>query len=219
MNEVMATLVTAHTLVDTTGCALDDVEALTDPTAPETLSVEERAVYVALAQQYLEAFGDRQGTLDPRSGDNLRRDSATGLFALSGRVDLVLQPPDGVPVLQRAHGREPRTSWADPGYAALLKVPVPAAHNDPMLRIRRIWAGPVAGASERTVTRAEVENFRDDVAAMVLDARADPDRTTPGWWCTSCPAMLRCPAVAQVPFEDVVVRMTPSPPINPSAGP
>ena len=216
VNEVVSAIRSTHTLADeramTVAEVLDDDPARALP--PDTLSTEEQAVFRALVEQYREAFGDHPATIDlTRSGATQRRDSASGLFTLSGRTDLVLNPRretgevDGVPIVRRIHTRQPRSTWADPGYAVLLRLPTPRAANDVVLRVERTWASPVPGVSENVVTGDDVDRFRTDLLALITHAPQRSDVAEPGWWCGSCPVIQRCPAVAQQPFEELVTNV------------
>ena len=216
VNEVVLVIRSAHTLADerakTVAEVLDDDPARALP--PDTLSTEEQAVFRSLVEQYREAFGDHPATLDlSRSGATQRRDSASGLFTLSGRTDLVLNPRresgevDRLPIVRRVHTRQPHSTWADPGYAVLLRLPTPRAANDVVLRIERMWASPVPGASENVVTGKDVDGFRTDLLELITHAPQRRDVAEPGWWCGSCPMMRGCPAVAQQPFEELVANV------------
>ena len=216
VNEVVLAIRSAHTLADeraiTVAKVLDDDPARALP--PDTLSTEEQAVFRSLVEQYREAFGDHPATIDlSRSGATQRRDSASGLFTLSGRTDLVFHPRgeseevDRVPIVRRIHTRQPRSTWADPGYAVLLRLPTSRAANDVVLRIERMWASPVPGVSENVVTGDDVDGFRTDLLELITDAPQRSDVAEPGWWCGSCPVIRRCPAVAQQPFEELVANV------------
>ena len=185
---------------------LDDDPAAATP--PDTLSTEEKHVFTALIEHYREAFGDEHLTLDVRqSGATQRRDSASGLFTLSGRTDLVLKTPDddpGTVTVRRIQTRQPRSTWSDPGYALLLRLPLARAANDPVLRVERLWSSEAPGTSQHIVTGADVETFRSELLAMVTEAPLGADRTEAGWWCGSCPVIQRCPAMQQQSFEDIV---------------
>ena len=210
MNEVVSVIRSLHTTADgqnrTLAEVLDDDPAAATP--PDTLSTEEQLLFTALIEHYREAFGDGRLTLDVvRSGATQRRDSASGLFTLSGRTDLVLQPSDqttDVSTIRRIHTRQPRRNWSDPGYALLLRLPMARAVNDPVLCVERLWSSPIPGTSEHIVTGAEIEAFRSELLAMVTEAPLSADRTEAGWWCGSGPVIQRCPAVQQRSFEDVV---------------
>lgn len=213
INETTLALRSAHTAADERGVRLstvvdDEPDRLR---APDTLSTEEQAVFEALVQHYVETFGDADLTLDlAHSGATQRRDSASGLFTLVGRTDLVLhgRTAEGrtIPLVRRIHVRRPRTTAADPGLVVLLKLALPPATNDAVLLVERLWFAPVPGVSEHTVRVADVDAFRTRVLAAVTDARSDPERATPGWWCSSCPVLTGCPAVAQESFEQLIAR-------------
>lgn len=213
INETVLALRSAHTAADEQDVRLatlvdDEPHRLR---APVTLSTEEQAVFGALLQSYVEAFGDGDLTLDlAHSGATQRRDSASGLFTLVGRTDLVLVGhTDGgrpIPVVRRLHVRRPRTTATDAGLVVLLKLALPPAANDAVLRVERLWFAPVPGVSDNTVRVADVDAFRTRVLAAVTEARAEAQRTMPGWWCSSCPVLPGCPAVAQESFELLIGR-------------
>lgn len=213
INETTLMLRSTHTVADERGVRLstvvDDEPDRLRP--PITVSTEEQVVFSALVEHYVEAFGDADLTLDlAHSGATQRRDSASGLFTLVGRTDLVLvgQCVEGraIPVVRRIHVRRPRTTATDAGLAVLLKLALPPAANDAVLVVQRLWFAPVPGVSEHVVRVADVAAFRTRVLAAITEARADPGRATPGWWCSSCPVLPGCPAIAQESFERLIAR-------------
>ena len=90
-NAVTEAIRIAHRGHETDALPLDTtLAAIAD--APAGLSVEEGLEYRSLIEQYREAFGDDDRVApDPRSGDNLRRESVAGRFVLSGRADVIVR--------------------------------------------------------------------------------------------------------------------------------
>lgn len=198
-NAVNEAIRAAHTVVQQHNVAFDEAVINTPASG---LAVEERYVFGQLLDQYTEAIGARRYALDSRSGTTLRRPSASGAFQLTGRLDLVVRTADDCDdatlAVHRVQMSAPpdNTTWADAGAAVLLSVG--------RLRTVRIWKG---GVDERIVDETDIRRFRDELHDAIDTARARPDETNPGWWCTNCRVALRCPALASDPFERVLSRL------------
>lgn len=225
-NAVSNAIITAHTILEDRrnpqppGTSIDDL-LVRNP--PQSLSVEEQYVYVQMIDQYAEVFADDEATLDPRSSTTQYRNSSAGQFALSAKIDLLFRRPNGALELRRVSPRRTAThvqgqsTVADAHVAAILIGPGMArAHNDTVLHIARLSALPVASVDFSFVTLGDLQRLRTEILAAVLSSQSEPDQTTEGWWCTSCPAAIGCPAIPQRAFEDVIQRIRTSPGSNDS---
>ncbi len=220
-NAVSDAIITAHTILEDRrhpqppGTTVDDL-LVREP--PKHLSVEEQYVYVQMIDQYAEVFADDEATLDPRSSTTQYRNSAAGQFVLSAKIDLLFRRSNGSLELRRVSAKRSAThvrgqsTPADAHVAAILVGRGSArAHNDTVLHVARLSALPTPTVDFSFVTLGDLQHLRTEILAAVLASQKDAEQTTEGWWCTSCPAAIGCPAIAQRGFEEVIQRMQTSP--------
>jgi hypothetical protein len=184
----------------------NDIPPLFTMQPPAGLSVEEQSLFTRTLEQYDDAFGDEPGTLHERAGEIIRRPSAAGGFQLSARIDLVFRVPQQPLEIRRIRLKEappfdPPVRRADIGLAALLRSANESSTT--MAVVRTLWAHTTASVTQAEVTGDQVRAIRDEVNAMVDQARATPDHAVSGWWCNSCRFAHRCPAIAQTPIEQL----------------
>jgi PD-(D/E)XK nuclease superfamily len=183
-------------------------EFRTDP--PAGLSVEEQLLFSRAMEHYDEAFGDEPGTLHERSGDIVKRPSAIGEFQLTGRVDLVFRHHDRPLEIRRiklkeAPAQPPQTRRSDIGLTTLLRSPNESAVTAAV--VRTLWTHTNASITETAVTGEQIRDFRLEVQELVVQARANPEEATSGWWCNSCRFTSRCPVIPQASIESLSVHM------------
>ena len=187
--------------------------------APPELGVEERGVFLQTLEHYEEAFGDDDALLDARSGETLSRPSACGRYHLTAQANLLFRRPAAPLEVRRVKLRaspasEPKLQPGDVAFVALLRPPNES--SDVVARIHTLWAAGEARVTTQSVSSHDVDEFRATLRERVDAAYENPDRATSGWWCGSCPFLLRCPAIAQDSPEMMLQHWTegesPAPP-------
>ncbi len=86
-------------------------------------------------------------------------------------------------------------SIADVALAVLLGLDRGPARNDVVLRSETLWLAGNGRVTHGRVTGADLSRFRSRLYIEVETAVTTPT-PTPGWWCTSCERLARCPAVS-----------------------
>ncbi len=199
-------------------------EAINDArldTAPDGLSVEESALYRVAIGAYIDAFGDDEiAAIHPKAGEPLRRRVRTHPpFDMTGRADLLFAYDGRSPLVRRLSLRGSRdrrdaptnaaadhthpdhthpdheASIADVALAVLLGLDRGPARNDVVLRSETLWLAGNGRVTHGRVTGADLSRFRSRLYIEVETAVTTPT-PTPGWWCTSCERLARCPAVS-----------------------
>ena len=193
--------------------------------APEGLSVEESALYRAAIGAYIDAFGDDEiAAVHPKAGEPLRRRVRTHPpFDMTGRADLLFAYDGRSPLVRRLSLRgspdrrdaptnaavdthpddthpddthaDEEASIADVALAVLLGLDRGPARNDVVLRSETLWLAGNGRVTHGRVTGADLSRFRSRLYIEVETAVTTPT-PTPGWWCTSCERLARCPAVS-----------------------
>ena len=199
-------------LQDSHRLALDSGKALAEHLprkAPEELGVEERLVFSQTLEHYEEAFGDDDAVLDVRAGETISRPSACGRYHLSAQANLLFRRPAAPLEVRRVKLRSqpvgvPKVQPSDVALVALLRPPNET--SDVVAVIHTLWAGGQANVTTQTVSSHDVHELRTTLRDRVDAAYANPDRATPGWWCGTCPFLLRCPAIPQDSPEALLAR-------------
>ncbi len=101
---------------------------------------------------------------------------------------------------------DPQAPSGDVALVALLRPPNET--SDVVAVIHTLWAGGEASITTRSITSHDVNELRSTLRQRVDAAYANPELTTPGWWCGSCPFLLRCPAIPQESPETLLQRWT-----------
>lgn len=196
---VVDALRAAHAVVD--GGGAEFATAL-DPTVPTDLSVEEGIRFRQALIAYADEFGERSEPLHPHAGAPLAKVSSSRDFTLTARADLAFVASDGDGAEVRRvvlRTRPPRLPTqpddADLALGALLGTP---------LLVTRLWTVGEPAVASVNVGHDDVTRFRGRVHEAIAAAFTTPQKTVSGWWCTTCPAIARCPAIAQRSVEDVL---------------
>ena len=188
--------------------------------APDGLSVEESATYRSAIGAYIDAFGDDEiAAVHPKAGEPLRRRVRTlPPFDLTGRADLLFAFDGRSPLVRRLSLRgspdrrdppvnsaddtpaddtpaDEEASIADVALAVLLGLDQGPARNDVVLRSETLWLAGNGRVTHGRVTGADLSRFRSRLYIEVETAGTMPT-PTPGWWCTTCERLARCPAVS-----------------------
>ena len=182
--------------------------------APSELGVEEQWVFTQAIDHYEEAFGDDDALLDARSGETLSRPSTCGRYHLSAQANLIFRRPASPLEIRRVKLRtrppyEIRIPPGDVALAALLRPPNES--SDVVATVHTLWVGGEASVTTQAISSLDVYELRSTLHQRVDAAYADPEQTAPGWWCGTCPFLLRCPAIPQDSPETLLHRWTDDP--------
>ena len=190
-------------------------EALADLPPPADLTPEERDALAHALATYGRLARERPARLDARAGQRFHaRDSRTGRFTALAVIDLMVRRAPTHPPAAIAAAAAPA---ADPeatqdGVLEVRDLALQPAPEPPARSTRAILAALVLGAplvhahwdlrdgqvTETTFALEDVEALGASLQARVLatlDA-ATPPSPTPGRWCSGCPVLRSCPAVA-----------------------
>ena len=182
--------------------------------APPELGVEEQRVFTQTIEHYDEAFGDDEALLDARSGDTLSRPSACGRYHLSAQANLIFRRLSSPLEIRRVKLRarpsyELRKQPGDVALAALLRPPNES--SDVVATVHTLWVSGEASVTTQAISSHDVDELRSTLHQRVDAAYADLEQTAPGWWCGTCPFVLRCPAIPQDSPETLLHRWTDDP--------
>lgn len=184
----------AHDLADHGGSAVADV---LDDTPPPTLGREEARRFVTALEHYAELAEQRPGRLHARAGETITRPSRDGTWALKADVGLLIEGPGGDVELRRitpAPAPSDRRRQASDGDVARIAMLGPIVLGR-TVRVVELFSEGRADVRVHEVTEAAVRQLRDRLVAEVDAARAQPERTATGWWCTTCACIPGCPEI------------------------
>lgn len=184
-------------------------EHLAKVTPPPELGTEESLAFRAVIEHYVEAFGDDDAVLDSRCGEVISRPSSCGRYQLTAMANLMFRRPSAaieirrVKLTPRPSGSD-RLNVSDVALAALLRSP--SETSDVVATVHTLWTAGSATVTSTLIGSRDIEEFRSSLRSRVDQAFATPDEPTPGWWCGTCPFILRCPAIPQDSPETVFSR-------------
>lgn len=182
---------------------------LSDVPVPAGLSVEETAMFLRAVEHYDEAFGNDTAMLDPRCGEVISRPSPCGRYQLTAMANLVFRRASSPIEIRRVKltprpAEDPRPGVSDFALAALLRPP--GESSDAVAVVTTLWVAGDATVTSLSIGSRQIDDFRASLRDRVDAALADPGSTSPGWWCGTCPFVLRCPAIPQDSPERMFIR-------------
>ncbi len=183
-----------------------DFDDLLVRSIPPDLGLEEARRFSVALDHYSELAESRPMKLHPHAGETLERPSRDATWALRASMGLLLHNDAGDIELRHVNTSPASTplplhcSDSDLARIALLG-PATLGRN---VRVVELWTEGIATVAVHEVTHEEVTELRNRLVLTVDHGRAHPDETTPGWWCTTCPAIAGCPAVPATRFETVL---------------